>query len=187
VKRRAAVSRGARKLCGISLVAAATTAVMHRPVVATGNPTIAALLQERDRLAGNTDALRRKLQTRALGIETQVWTRAALQTLEDQLGPAWTWQCRAGDPIEHATLTAQPGELGQWSTCRQAIHVLDEQRGAVLESLELRAEGQGRARRFTELTLGVRFVRPAKTPAAPPPFRPNPPLAGSSNPPQKTP
>lgn len=172
---------------GIGLLGVTLAAPRQWPVnQAEGAPELTALQAERDTLAEFSDVVRDGLRQKSAGLRRQAWTPEAIAALQAACGPGWQWE--EPGPGRFTMRRISP-RLEEWPDYAREIARLGARPGLVIESLELRAEGAAAGRRFTTVSLSLRFLRPesvsAELPAKsliPPPlhpaspsFRPDPP------------
>lgn len=117
-----------------------------------------ALSAERTRLEGNDDQARDRLREQQRGIARIAWTQAALAELQARHGSGWHWTWEPGNPASRVTLQRVAPQIDDWLVYRALVTELSEQPGVVVESVDVLADGTARGRRFTKVTIGLRFV-----------------------------
>jgi hypothetical protein len=162
VKRPTRISRGAWFALGASvLLYGGVWTVVHRlrPIHWAGDPELTALVDERERLRDSDDATRDALRRQSEELLRQAWTNETLRALAERLGSAWVWESRDTEPLErHVVLTRVAPRFDEWPAYVALIADLEKQPGLTVESLDIAAEGARRHRRFTRLTIGLRFI-----------------------------
>ena len=144
-----------------ALVCGAVWVVSHRvrPIRWAGDTELFALTTERERLRESDDATRDTLRAQQRTRIQQGWTAERLARLPEKCGPGWYWEWQsAGVGERRAVVTRVASQLDDWPACVAAVRQWAGTPGVQLDSLDLFAEGTGRRRRFTQATLGLRFL-----------------------------
>lgn len=129
-----------------------------RPFQPAGAAEQAALANERERLQGCDDRVRDRLREQQQGLARLAWTPAMLAVLQQRLGARWRWTWEPGDRPSRGTLQRVTPQIGEWPAYETLIAELAGQPGIIIESLEILADGTAQDRRFTEVTIGLRFI-----------------------------
>jgi hypothetical protein len=143
---------------GLLLGAVEWAAHRLRPVQPAGAAEHAALTNERKLLQGCDDRVRDRLREQQQGLARLAWTPATLAALQQRLGAGWRWTWEPGDRPSRGTLQRVTPQIGEWPAYETLIAELAGQPGIIIESLEIRADGAARDRRFTEVAIGLRFI-----------------------------
>lgn len=162
MKRATTISRGAwfALAAGASFYAAVWL-VTHRlrPIRWAGDPELAALVAEQERLRDANDATRDALLRQSDEVLRHPWTNEDLGVLRAKLGSGWGWESR--DLVEwerHVVITRSPPRFDEWPGWVALVRDLENKPGLTVESLDIAAEGAGRRRRFTRFSIGLRFI-----------------------------
>ena len=162
MKRPTNISRGTWCALGASvLVYGGVWTVVHRlrPIQWAGDPELTALVGERERLHDSGDATRDALRRQSEELLRQAWTNEDLRALKGKLGSGWAWESRGTGPLErHVVLTRAAPRFDEWPAYVAFMGDLEKRPGLTVESLDIAAEGAGRHRRFTRVTIGLRFI-----------------------------
>jgi hypothetical protein len=168
------VSRGVWLLLGFSVLTVSVAWFARdrwRPVPPPPDAETVALTAEVAELRDNTDTALASWRKRRAELEQQAWTRAALDALVLEVGPAWHWEWTADDRA--AVICVEP-HLEAWARHLALLDSLRKKPGLILETVTMRASGLGRDRRFSGIRIELRVVRAASTAANDPLFRPTP-------------
>ena len=179
------VTRGAR----FALVVAAVFAgagwialLRLRPAAPDAGGELEALTAELGQLHGNEDGVRDGLRGQQAALNRHAWSADAVTGLRAQLGPGWRW---AWASRERVLLSREQPRLEEWLAHVALVAALGQQPGLVVESVEVRAEGAARSRRFVAVTIGLRFnlaAAPAGDAERAAPNRVPPPVAPADGP-----
>ncbi|MBL9186736.1 MAG: hypothetical protein JNK23_04610 [Opitutaceae bacterium] len=153
------LSRLGRFVLAAACIAAAVGVGIPRcfPVPHTSAAGLAALHEERDRLAPNTDAQRDTLLNQLAARVGPPSGETRLAEFQRRLGPDWQWSETADGRQLVAALS--PGRC-RWDALLAAVERIEREPGLIIERLDLAASGSGPARRFTRLVITTRILRP---------------------------
>lgn len=128
------------------------------PSSVAGAPEFAALTGERAQLQGNDDPVRDRLREQQGGLARIAWTPEKLAALQQKLGAGWRWTWEPGEPRCRVALQSIKPRIEEWPAYRALVAELAAQPGAIIESLEILADGTAHDRRFIKVTIGLRFI-----------------------------
>jgi len=152
------VTRGAWFALGLSAILAGTAwfALLHwRPVAPDSGGALATLTAEHDRLKGDGDSERDALRQQRDTLRREAWTAGSLAALPAEIGAGWRWDWTAPDRAVLRRLTPQ---LAEWPEYVALVTALGKKPGLIVEAVELRADGAPRERRFSSVSIGLRFI-----------------------------
>ena len=113
------------------------------------------LTAERDGLRGNEDPVRDKLRQAAAARRSGPWTAEETARLQQEVGPEWRWQ-----PDQDGRMAMRrTAELADWPVIQRVVAGLAAKPGLAIETMELRAGGVGRDRRFTHVEIVLRLPK----------------------------
>jgi len=142
------------------LLCGAVWFVTHRwrPILPDADGEFAALADERDRLQGNDDRVRDTLREQRKTLARREWTAEAIAGLQQSLGADWRWESEPGAQSHHVVLQRIVPRLDEWPHYVALVTELARQPGVAVDSVEFHADGAARARRFTRVAIGLRFI-----------------------------
>ena len=156
------ISRKAWLALGASAaIYAAVWLVVHRlrPIRWAGDPQLAALVAEEERLHDFGDATRDALRRQSDETLKHAWTDEVLRGFRDKLGPTWSWESRdAEGPERRVLITRSRLRFDEWGACVALVRQLENEPGLAVESLDIAADGAGHQRRFSRFSIGLRFI-----------------------------
>ncbi len=129
-----------------------------RPILPVADREFAALADERDQLQGNDDRVRDTLREQRKASARQAWTTESLATMQQRLGADWRWEWETGDRPHRVVLQRTAPLLEEWPHYVAVVTELARQPGLAVDSIEFRADGAARERRFTRVAIGLRFT-----------------------------
>ena len=147
------MTRGRWLLLGVSAsLCAAVIAVTRyvRPVLFTGDAELAALLAERNTIAGCDDRTRDELRRQAAAISHR--RPISVTELQAKLGPAWRWQ---ETDSRHFVLTRATPRLRDWATIVGMVEALQAQPGLALAAFDAATTGTRSHRTLTRVVLEI--------------------------------
>lgn len=130
----------------------------------------AALTAELVQLRGNEDIVLTQLRLQSAALAQVAWSLEARNALQEELAHTWRWDWHSHEQV---VLQCLRPRFEDWADYVALVGKLGAKPGLIVESFELSAEGPPRARRFSAVTIGLRFVGTESS--APPSFRPDPP------------
>jgi len=155
------ISRGAWLAFATSAVlGGAVWFVAHqwRPITPESDTEVTALVSERDRLRGHDDQARDTLRDQRKGLARQAWSAEAVAGLQQSLSADWRWEWEPGVRPHRAVLQRTAPRLEEWPHYVALVAELARQPGVSVDSVEFHADGAARERRFTRVTIGLRFT-----------------------------
>jgi hypothetical protein len=152
------VTRGVWLAFGLSAMLAGAawfTLLQWRPVAPDSGGELATLTAEYDRLKGYGDSERAALRQQRDALRREAWTAGSLATLQAEIGAGWRWDWKSPDC---ATLRRVTPQFEEWPGYVALVTALGKKPGLIVESVELRADGAPRERRFSGVSIGLRFI-----------------------------
>jgi hypothetical protein len=128
------------------------------------NPELAALRAERARLRDCDDGTLDRLRADRQALARNAWTNGSIEQLERDIGPAWHWVWAEGRIQEHCVLSPRGQRLEEWPRTLALLRELSARPGLIVDSLDLSATGRAADRHFSQITIGLRFLRPDLAP-----------------------
>jgi hypothetical protein len=165
-----AVSRSVSRssLIGLGLAAALCAAAWLAPRWVRSpvqlNPELAALRAERARLQGFDDTTLDRLRADRQALARNAWTNGSIEQLERDIGSGWHWVWAEGRIQEHCVLSPRGQRLEEWPRTLALLRELSARPGLIVDSLDLIATGRAADRHFSQITIGLRFLRPDLAP-----------------------
>lgn len=152
------VTRGAWLVFGLSAILAGAVwfaLLKWRPIASDSGSEFATLMAEHDRLKYYGDSERDALRQQRDALRREGWTAGSLAALQAELGAGWRWEWTAPDRTVLRRLTPQ---LAEWPGYVALVTALGKKPGLIVEAVELHADGVPRERRFSGVSIGLRFI-----------------------------